>query len=111
MNSIQGSWIRWIYFENVCKLEALAVVDACANIGKSKGQEETWDECFEEMLLEVASDDVYEENDEPVSYIWRMLDGQADDDSQYKDGEYRDIILVIRIKTILFKGLTTRWSL
>lgn len=76
--------------QSVCKLDALAAVDACTNIGTSKGQEEALEECSVEMVSEVASDDVYEEDDEPVSYTGRMMDGQADDDSQYEDGEYRD---------------------
>lgn len=76
--------------QSVCKLDALAAVNACTNIGKSKGQEEALDECSVEIVSEVASDDVYEKDDEPVSYTGRMIDGQADDDSQYEDGEYRD---------------------
>jgi len=68
----------------LCNSDAL---DACTNIGKSKDQGGSLEECSVEMVSEVSSDvdydcDVYEEEDELVSYSKRMMDGKEDVDSQ-----------------------------
>jgi hypothetical protein len=63
--------------QSVCKPQAIAVVDACTDIGKAKSQEDALEECSMEMVLEVSSDvdydcNVYEE-DKPVAYAYERF--------------------------------------